>query len=129
MSGRGGGRRGGVPVWSAGALGRLQSWPRGQFWSPVRRAIGGSIATRLADRGWTVIVGVRNRQDAAEVVAHNPERTSSIILDVTEAKHVRALDPSLNERLDAIVNNAGVVVAGPLEAVPRKDSAANSMSM
>ncbi|HZA08850.1 SDR family NAD(P)-dependent oxidoreductase [Mycobacterium sp.] len=81
------------------------------------RGIGRSISTRLADRGWTVVAGVRREQDGAEVVAHNPERISSVILDITDAKQIAALDDSLNERLDAVVNNAGVVVPGPLEAV------------
>jgi NAD(P)-dependent dehydrogenase (short-subunit alcohol dehydrogenase family) len=81
------------------------------------RGIGRSIVTRLADRGWTVIAGVRKEQDGAEVVAQNPERISSVILDITDAKHIAALNDSLNERLDAVVNNAGVVVAGPLEAI------------
>jgi PAS domain-containing protein len=41
-----------------------------------------------------------------EVVAHNPARISSVILDITDAKQVAALDDSLGERLDAVVDNA-----------------------
>jgi NAD(P)-dependent dehydrogenase (short-subunit alcohol dehydrogenase family) len=32
--------------------------------------------------------------------------------------NIAALERSLPDRLDGVVNNAGVVVAGPLEAVP-----------
>ena len=37
---------------------------------------------------------------------------------MTNDDHVAALDDSLPQRLDAVVNNAGVVVGGPMEAVP-----------
>jgi len=79
------------------------------------RGIGRSIATHLADSGWNVVAGVRSEEDAAKVVADNPKRISSVILDVTDAEQIAALDGSLPERLDAVVNNAGIVVVGPLE--------------
>ncbi len=40
---------------------------------------------------------------------------------MTNENHVAALADSLPERLDAVVNNAGVAVAGPMEAVPLTD--------
>jgi len=40
-----------------------------------------------------------------------------VVLDVTDAAQVAALPDTLGERLDAVVNNAGIVVSGPLEAV------------
>ena len=81
------------------------------------RGIGKSIVEYVATRGWDVIAGVRTERDAAAVTALDPERISSVILDITEAEHIAALDELLPERLDAIVNNAGVVVAGPMETV------------
>lgn len=81
------------------------------------RGIGKSIVEHLAARGWDVIAGVRGEPDAAVVTALNPQRISSVILDVTDAGHISALNESLPERLDAIVNNAGVVVSGPMETV------------
>jgi NAD(P)-dependent dehydrogenase (short-subunit alcohol dehydrogenase family) len=85
------------------------------------RGIGRSIVKRLAKSGWDVVASVRNERDAAEVVAENPGRISSVILDVTDANQIAALSDSLGERLDAVVNNAGVVVAGPLEAIRPED--------
>jgi NAD(P)-dependent dehydrogenase (short-subunit alcohol dehydrogenase family) len=85
------------------------------------RGIGRSIVKRLAKSGWDVVAGVRNERDAAEVVAENPDRISSVMLDVTDANQIAALSDSLGERLDAVVNNAGVVVAGPLEAIRPED--------
>ena len=41
-----------------------------------------------------------------------------VLLDVTDAKLVQALDGQLPETLDAVVNNAGIVVGGPVEGLP-----------
>jgi NAD(P)-dependent dehydrogenase (short-subunit alcohol dehydrogenase family) len=81
------------------------------------RGIGKSIVEHLAARGWDVIAGVRSERDAAAVTALDPQRISSVILDVTDAGHIAALNGSLPERLGAIVNNAGIVVTGPMETV------------
>ena len=42
---------------------------------------------------------------------------SAVILDVTDAGDIAKLSDSLPNRLDALVNNAGIVVAGPVETV------------
>ncbi len=81
------------------------------------RGIGKAIVEHLADRGWDVIAGVRSQQDADAVVKLNPQRISSVILDVTSADDIAALDAALPERLDAIVNNAGVAVGGAMETL------------
>jgi NAD(P)-dependent dehydrogenase (short-subunit alcohol dehydrogenase family) len=81
------------------------------------RGIGKAIDEHLASRGWDVIAGIRNERDATAVTALNPQQISSVILDVTDSEHIAALTESLPERLDAIVNNAGVVVSGPMETV------------
>jgi NAD(P)-dependent dehydrogenase (short-subunit alcohol dehydrogenase family) len=44
-----------------------------------------------------------------------------VSLDVTDADQVAALDAALPARLDALVNNAGIVVGGPVEGVPLDD--------
>jgi NAD(P)-dependent dehydrogenase (short-subunit alcohol dehydrogenase family) len=85
------------------------------------RGIGKSIVQHLAGRGWDVIAGVRTEADGAAVTALDSQRISSVILDVTDAGHIAALDESLPQRLDAVVNNAGVVVSGPIEAVGPDD--------
>ena len=85
------------------------------------RGIGKSIVQHLAGRGWDVIAGVRTDADGAAVTALDPQRISSVLLDVTDAGHIAALDKSLPQRLDAVVNNAGVVVSGPMEVVTPDD--------
>jgi NAD(P)-dependent dehydrogenase (short-subunit alcohol dehydrogenase family) len=85
------------------------------------RGIGRAIVEHLASRGWDVIAGVRSEQDADAVVKLNPQRISSVIVDVTDAGHLAELADSLPQRLDAIVNNAGIVVSGPMETVSPED--------
>ncbi|MFV9632701.1 SDR family NAD(P)-dependent oxidoreductase [Mycobacterium neumannii] len=81
------------------------------------RGIGKAIAEHLAARGWQVIAGVRTEQDAEAVTGLDPDRISAVLLDVTDAGHIAALADVLPPRLDAVVNNAGVVVTGPMETV------------
>jgi NAD(P)-dependent dehydrogenase (short-subunit alcohol dehydrogenase family) len=79
------------------------------------RGIGRSIATHLAATGWEVIAGVRTEENGAAIMAVDPRRISSVLLDVTDSEQIAALDDSLPDRLDAVVNNAGVMVCGPIE--------------
>lgn len=64
-----------------------------------------------------MIAGVRTEQDAEAVTGLDPDRISAVLLDVTDAGHIAALADVLPPRLDAVVNNAGVVVTGPMETV------------
>ena len=81
------------------------------------RGIGKGIVEHLAARGWDVIAGVRSQQDADAVTKLDPQRVSSVILDVTSAEDIAALEASLPDRLDAIVNNAGIAVGGAMETL------------
>ena len=85
------------------------------------RGIGRAIVDHLASSGWDVIAGVRNEQDAAAVNKANPQRVSAVILDITDAGDIAKLAESLPQRLDAVVNNAGIAVAGPIETVTPGD--------
>jgi NAD(P)-dependent dehydrogenase (short-subunit alcohol dehydrogenase family) len=79
------------------------------------RGIGRATTQWLAGRGWDVIAGVRRAEDAEGLTG---ERITAVPLDITDADQVAALDGVLPSQLDAVVNNAGVVVAGPVEATP-----------
>jgi NAD(P)-dependent dehydrogenase (short-subunit alcohol dehydrogenase family) len=77
------------------------------------RGIGQAVALRLAEQGWEVYAGVRRLDDAPARDGITP-----VLLDVTDEEQVNALDGVLPQDLDAVVNNAGVVVGGPVEALP-----------
>jgi NAD(P)-dependent dehydrogenase (short-subunit alcohol dehydrogenase family) len=70
--------------------------------------IGRATALALA-RTHSVLAGVRRLEDA-------PPGVTPVLLDVTDAEQVAALREL--PRLDALVNNAGIAVTGPLEYLP-----------
>jgi NAD(P)-dependent dehydrogenase (short-subunit alcohol dehydrogenase family) len=72
--------------------------------------IGRACALHLAGLGFEVLAGVRRSGDA-------PPGTEPLTLDVTAEEQVAAAAARIGERLDALVNNAGVVVTGPVEAL------------
>jgi NAD(P)-dependent dehydrogenase (short-subunit alcohol dehydrogenase family) len=82
------------------------------------RGIGRATVLRLAASGWEVIAGVRNEADGDALLKENPGPARTVPLDITDPERIAALDQALPERLDAVVNNAGVVVGGPVEAIP-----------
>ncbi len=82
------------------------------------RGIGRSVVRRLAAHGWDVLAGVRREQDAADVAEIDPARVRGVLLDVTDPEHLAVLPGALPARLDALVANAGIVVGGPIEALP-----------
>jgi NAD(P)-dependent dehydrogenase (short-subunit alcohol dehydrogenase family) len=85
------------------------------------RGIGRATALRLAVAGWEVVAGVRRAEDGEALKAEATGRVAPVFLDVTDADQVAALDEALPAALDAVVNNAGIVVGGPIEGVPVDD--------
>lgn len=93
--------------------------------------IGRATTLHLAKAGWTVLACVREQAAGERLVAEAGEaaRVYPLLLDVTNSEQIaaaaRLIDeqpsgggPALNGRLDALVNNAGIAVGGPLELVP-----------
>jgi NAD(P)-dependent dehydrogenase (short-subunit alcohol dehydrogenase family) len=80
--------------------------------------MGAAAAHELAGRGFHVLAGVRRDRDGDAIRAAGVE---PVILDITGSEHVNALaarvaaDP---RELHALVNNAGIQVNGPVEALP-----------
>src|SRR5882757_1375449 len=80
--------------------------------------IGASAARELARRGFHVLAGVRRDSDADAIRSTGIE---PVILDITRPEQVEALaarvagDP---RALHALVNNAGISVNAPVEALP-----------
>lgn len=85
------------------------------------RGIGKAIVEHLAASGWDVIAGVRTEHDATAITKVAPQRVSAVILDIANADDIANLAESLPKHLDAVVNNAGVAVGGPIETVSPAD--------
>ncbi|MFE9431389.1 SDR family NAD(P)-dependent oxidoreductase [Streptomyces sp. NPDC006640] len=80
--------------------------------------MGASTARELARRGFHVLAGVRRDRDADAIRATGVE---PVILDITEPEQVEALAARVaadSRTLHALVNNAGVQVNAPVEALP-----------
>ena len=75
--------------------------------------IGEACALRLAREGWRVFAGVRRAGDA-------PPGTEEVILDVTDPGQIEAA-AGLVDELHGLVNNAGIVLAAPLEFIPPEE--------
>ena len=85
--------------------------------------IGRQCALDLARAGWQVFAGIRNPEDGEALVSAGIGHIIPVIIDVTDTdtigRAVKKIETDLaGKGLDALVNNAGITVQGPLEFVP-----------
>jgi len=88
--------------------------------------IGAACAFHLDRLGFLVFAGVRKVQDGEALQRQGGNRLVPLILDVTDAASIQQSRTIVSERvgnhgLFGLVNNAGIAVVGPLEAVPIPD--------
>lgn len=91
--------------------------------------IGRAVAVDLARRGYRVFGSVRKEADAEALRASTPEGClpiETLLFDVTDHAGVLAGAAQLGELLDgeglhALVNNAGIAIAAPLEFIPLEE--------
>ncbi len=88
--------------------------------------IGRATALRLASSGWTVLAGVRDPAAGESLeAAALAGRIVSLELEVTDGAQIAAAAEQVREQaalaggagLDALINNAGIAVGGPVELV------------
>ncbi len=74
---------------------------------------------RLDAMGYRVLAGVRKLADGEALKKKCSDRLSPVILDVTSEESIGAAVRIIGDiPLAGLVNNAGIVVAGPVELVP-----------
>ncbi len=96
---------------------------RGVIVTGASSGIGLECARWLSGRGYHVFAGVRKRADAERLEKLAPGKILAIILDVTDpasiASAVKIVSKNPSNVLPfALVNNAGITIAGPLERLP-----------
>jgi NAD(P)-dependent dehydrogenase (short-subunit alcohol dehydrogenase family) len=88
--------------------------------------IGRSTALRLDAEGWRVFAGVRSDRDGEALRAEASDRLVPLRLDVTSAEQIAAACEQVSQEvggggLQGLVNNAGITIPCPLEALPIED--------
>jgi NAD(P)-dependent dehydrogenase (short-subunit alcohol dehydrogenase family) len=83
--------------------------------------VGTKLSKALAQRGWRVFAAVRSQQ-AAESLEAEPS-VAAVYLDVPDHDSIALAARTVaeevgDEGLSGLVNNAGIIVQGPLELVP-----------
>jgi NAD(P)-dependent dehydrogenase (short-subunit alcohol dehydrogenase family) len=83
------------------------------------RGIGRAITERMSGRGWDVYATARSA-DALSSLERIPN-VHAVPLDITDRSAIAGLADRLPAALNGVVNNAGIIVNGPVEALSLDD--------
>ena len=89
----------------------------------VSSGIGYATAQALVERGYHVFGSVRRQEDARHVQEELGEHFTPLLIDVTDSQAVatavgQVVDALGDKGLYALINNAGIVIPGPLKYTP-----------
>ncbi len=107
----------------AGIVARSMQKTRGVIVTGASSGIGLECARWLSGRGFHVFAGVRRQADGDRLSKLAPENITPVLLDVTDAGSIKAAVKAVSKCPEgispcALVNNAGITIAGPLELLP-----------
>lgn len=85
--------------------------------------IGWATSLALAEKGWRVFSAVRKEADGKKLVEASSGKITIVIMDIVNYDSVRKCAKEIEKMLggaglDALFNNAGISVQGPLEILP-----------
>ena len=88
--------------------------------------IGRATALRLAQGGFTVYGGVRKPEDGEALEGAAAGDLRALRIDVTDQEQIRSAAEAVSEAaagagIAGLVNNAGIVIGGPMEFIPLDD--------
>jgi len=104
----------------------MASTPRSVVITGASTGIGAACALHLDKLGLKVFAGVRKQADAEALRAKASSRLTPIALDVADTLSISTAASAVagavgDAGLDGLVNNAGIVVPGPVEFLPLAD--------
>ena len=83
------------------------------------RGIGLAITEHMSRRGWDVYATARS--DTALTRLDSQPNVQAIALDISDRAAIAALPDQLPGELNGVVNNAGIIVNGPVEGLSLDD--------
>lgn len=83
------------------------------------RGIGLAITRHMSERGWDVYATARSDADLDRL--DRLSRVHPIPLEITDRSSLAGLSERLPANLNGVVNNAGIIVNGPVEALSLDD--------
>lgn len=85
--------------------------------------IGWTTSLELAEKGWRVFSAVRKEEDAKKLRDASSNTVTPILMDIVDYESVKRGEAEIEKMLDgdgldALFNNAGISVQGPIEIIP-----------
>jgi NAD(P)-dependent dehydrogenase (short-subunit alcohol dehydrogenase family) len=90
--------------------------PRTVLVTGAAGGVGSALVRTLTSAGWHVYAAVHRATDVDAFFGQG--RVTPLVLDVTDTASIAAAAKEVGPRLDGLVNNAGIIVQGPLALVP-----------
>ncbi|HNQ65635.1 MAG TPA: SDR family oxidoreductase [Smithellaceae bacterium] len=106
-----------------GANSKINSSANAILVTGASSGIGWATSLELAQKGWRVFAAVRKEADAKKLRDASSGKITTVIMDIVDYESVKRGASEIEKALggaglDALFNNAGISVQGPLEILP-----------